>query len=335
MGLSRLSNFIKSIRGNVLYVDPNSLDSTDSIENQGNSLTQPFKTIQRALLEASRFSYQRGFDNDRFEKTSVVIYPGEHLIDNRPGWIPDGLEPLDPTLRRFFLRGGVNSNNLFEFDGTTNLNLETDENELYKLNSIHGGVIIPRGVSLVGMDLRKTKIRPRYVPNPENDNIERSAIFRLTGGSFLWNFTVFDANPSGQVYQDYTLNKRLPNFSHNKLTVFEYADGVNPVSISDEFLVYSSDKTDLDMYYEKISIVYGTSSGRSINPKFPESGLDVQAINGEFEIVGSKGENFIVSDIFSGNGTISSDIITVELNRPIVGLNVNTPIRIQGVPTPG
>jgi hypothetical protein len=335
MGLSRLSNFLKSIRGNVLYVDGNNLDATDSIDNQGNTPVRPFISIQRALLEASRFSYQRGLDNDRFEKTSIVVYPGEHIIDNRPGWIPDGPDPLDPTIPRFLLRAGVASNNFFPFDGATNFNLETDENELYKLNSIHGGVIIPRGVSLVGMDLRKTKIRPRYVPNPENDNIERTAIFRLTGGSFFWNFTVFDANPSGQVYQDYTVNKRLPNYSHNKLTVFEYADGVNPVEIADQFLGYSSDRTDLDMYYEKVSIAYGAASGRAINPTFPQSGIDIQAITGEFEIVGSKGENFIVSNIFSGNGTISSDIITVELNRPIAGLNVNTAIQIQGVPTPG
>jgi hypothetical protein len=335
MGLSRLSQFIKSIRGNVIYVDGNNLDATDSIDNQGNTPVRPFKTIQRALLEASRFSYQRGLDNDRFEKTSIVVYPGEHIIDNRPGWIPDGPDPLDPTIPRFLLRAGVASNNFFPFDGATNFNLETDENELYKLNSIHGGVIIPRGVSLVGMDLRKTKIRPRYVPNPENDNIERTAIFRLTGGSFFWNFTVFDANPSGQVYQDYTVNKRLPNYSHNKLTVFEYADGVNPVEIADQFLAYSTDRTDLDMYYEKVSIAYGAASGRAINPTFPQSGIDIQAITGEFEIVGSKGENFIVSNIFSGDGTTSSDIITVELNRPIAGLNVNTAIQIQGVPTPG
>jgi hypothetical protein len=335
MGLSRLSNFLKSIRGNVLYVDGNNLDATDSIDNQGNTPVRPFISIQRAILEASRFSYQRGLDNDRFEKTSIVVYPGEHIIDNRPGWIPDGPDPLDPTIPRFLLRAGVASNNFFPFDGATNFNLETDENELYKLNSIHGGVIIPRGVSLVGMDLRKTKIRPRYVPNPENDNIERTAIFRLTGGSFFWNFTVFDANPSGQVYQDYTVNKRLPNYSHNKLTVFEYADGVNPVEIADQFLGYSSDRTDLDMYYEKVSIAYGAASGRAINPTFPQSGIDIQAITGEFEIVGSKGENFIVSNIFSGDGITSSDIITVELNRPIAGLNVNTAIQIQGVPTPG
>ena len=116
MGLSRLDNFIKSVRGNVLYVDPNNLDATDSIENQGNSPTRPFKTIQRALLEVSRFSYQRGSDNDRFEKTSIVIYPGEHLIDNRPGWIPDGLDHDDSTLRNFIVRSGVTSNNLFPFD---------------------------------------------------------------------------------------------------------------------------------------------------------------------------------------------------------------------------
>ena len=76
MGLSRLQNFIKNAKGNILYVSPNDLDATDSIENQGNSLTRPFKTIKRALIEASRFSYQAGLDNDRFEKNTVLVYPG-------------------------------------------------------------------------------------------------------------------------------------------------------------------------------------------------------------------------------------------------------------------
>ena len=71
MGLSRLDNFLKSSRGTILYVNPNDLDATDSIENQGNSLTRPFKTIQRALMEAARFSYQRGLNNDRFGKTTI------------------------------------------------------------------------------------------------------------------------------------------------------------------------------------------------------------------------------------------------------------------------
>ena len=90
MGLSRLENFLKNVRGNILYVSPNDLDATDSIENKGNSLTRPFKTIQRALIEAARFSYQSGLNNDRFAQTTILLYPGDHVIDNRPGYIPDG-----------------------------------------------------------------------------------------------------------------------------------------------------------------------------------------------------------------------------------------------------
>ena len=89
MALSRLENFIKNVEGNILYVNPNDLDSTDDISNQGNSLTRPFKTIQRALLESARFSYQTGLNNDKFDKTTIMLYPGEHIIDNRPGYSID------------------------------------------------------------------------------------------------------------------------------------------------------------------------------------------------------------------------------------------------------
>ena len=75
MALSRLENFIKNVEGNILYVNPDDLDSTDDINNQGNSLTRPFKTIQRALLEAARFSYQIGINNDKFDKTTIMLYP--------------------------------------------------------------------------------------------------------------------------------------------------------------------------------------------------------------------------------------------------------------------
>ena len=83
MGLSRLENFLKNVRGNILYVSPNDLDATDSIENKGNSLTRPFKTIQRSLIEAARFSYQSGLNNDRFAQTTILLYPGDHVIDNK------------------------------------------------------------------------------------------------------------------------------------------------------------------------------------------------------------------------------------------------------------
>ena len=86
MGLSRLENFLKNVRGNILYVSPNDLDATDSIENKGNSLTRPFKTIQRALIEAARFSYQTGKNNDKIDRTTILVFPGLHYIDNRPGY---------------------------------------------------------------------------------------------------------------------------------------------------------------------------------------------------------------------------------------------------------
>ena len=128
MGLSRLDNFLKSARGTILYVNPNDLDATDSIENRGNSLTRPFKTIQRALIESARFSYQKGLDNDRFGKTTVLLYPGDHTVDNRPGYIPDGAN-------NYRLRNGQTTNTLPPFDLTSNFDLDSSDNELYKLNS--------------------------------------------------------------------------------------------------------------------------------------------------------------------------------------------------------
>ena len=326
MGLSRLDNFLKSARGTILYVNPNDLDATDSIENRGNSLTRPFKTIQRALIESARFSYQKGLDNDRFGKTTILLYPGEHTVDNRPGFIPDGANT-------YKLRNGQTSNDLPPYDLTTNFDLDSSANELYKLNSVYGGVIVPRGTSIVGLDLRKTKIRPKYVPNPENTNIERSSIFRVTGGCYFWQFSIFDANPNGKCYVDYTINEFVPNLSHHKLTCFEYADGVNGVDINDTFLTFSTSRTDLDMYYEKVSLVYGQSSGRAIEPDYPSSGLDIQPKIDEYRIVGSTGKSVGITSIFSGDSVTPTTTITAIISdSTFTGLDVDTPFRVSGVP---
>jgi hypothetical protein len=328
MGLSRLDNFLKNVRGNILYVNPNDLDATDSVQNQGNSLTRPFKTIQRALIESARFSYQRGLNNDRFGKTTILVYPGDHIIDNRPGWIPDGTN-------NYRLRNGATSSNFAAWDLTTNFDLTVPDNALYKMNSIHGGVIIPRGTSLVGLDLRKTKIRPKYVPNPQNVNIDRSSIFRVTGACYFWQFSLFDADPNSQIYADYTENLFVPNFSHHKLSCFEYADGVNNVSIDDAFTTYSTDRTDLDMYYEKVGLAYGPASGREIEPDYPSSGLDIQPKIDEYRIVGPTGQSVGISSVRSGDGIVPSRVITVTTTTPVSGLDVDTAFRIQGITASG
>jgi hypothetical protein len=326
MGLSRLDNFLKSVRGNIIYVDPNSLDSTDSVQNVGSSLARPFKTIQRALIESARFSYQQGLNNDRFGKTTILLYPGEHIIDNRPGWIPDGAN-------NFRLRSGEVSSDFDQFTLTTSFDLINPNNQLYKFNSIHGGTIIPRGTSIVGLDLRKTKVRPLYVPKPDNDNIERSCIFRVTGACYIWQFSLFDADPNGNCYVDYTGNQFVPNFSHHKLSCFEYADGVNDVSIDDSFQTFSTNRTDLEIYYEKVGIAYGQSSGRAITPDYPDSGFDMQPSIDEFRIVGSTGVTIGITSIRAGDGILATKIVTVTTESEVIGLDVDTPFRIQGVPS--
>jgi len=331
MPLSRLENFLKNIQGNVIYVDPNELDATDSIENQGNSQTRPFKTIQRALIEAARFSYVAGQRNDKFDQTTIILAAGTHFVDNRPGWIPYA----SGTDARYYTRFGSSNLVLSPYGLSSNFDLTSSDNELYKLNSVRGGVIIPRGTSIVGKDLRKTKIFPKYVPDPENNNIESSAIFRLTGACYISQFTIFDGNPSGNVYKDYTSNTFTPNFSHHKLTCFEYVDGANTVSINDSFLNISSTYTDLDMYYQKVGDVYDAGTGRPIEPDFPSGSVDFQTRVEEYRIVGSKGEQVGISSIKAGDGSTASTTITVDLESALTDLSIDTPVRISGVSTSG
>ena len=329
MPLARLDNFLKNVRGNILYVSPNDLDSTDSVENQGNSMARPFKTIQRALVEAARFSYQKGLDNDRFGKTTIMLMPGDHLIDNRPGFIP-------LTASNFLQRNGTETSDFSPFDANTNFDIESEDNALYKLNSVHGGVIIPRGTSLVGYDLRKTKIRPLYVPDPTNANIPSTAIFRVTGACYFWQMTFFDGHPNGLVYKNYTDAKFVPNFSHHKVTCFEYADGVNNVYINDAFNTDKSfDRTDLDMFYEKVGLAYGPASGRTIEPDYPSGAIDIQAKIDEFRIVGPKSGSVGISTILAGDGITPTKVITVQLGtgagniKGIDGLAVDTAFQVN------
>ena len=86
MALTRLKNVFTSKTGRCLYVNSDDFDASDSFENRGNSPNRPFKSIQRALIEAARFSYQTGKNNDKIDRTTILAYPGVHYIDNRPGF---------------------------------------------------------------------------------------------------------------------------------------------------------------------------------------------------------------------------------------------------------
>ena len=326
MGLSRLSQLLSNTTGTSLYVVPDSIDSTDSIENRGNSPTRPFYSLNRAIAEAVRFSYQIGPNNDRFARCTINLSPGIHRVTSRPGWIPDGSN-------NFRLRNGTTSSNFNQWDSNTIFDIANPNNALYKLNSIHGGIFLPRGVSIIGQDYRKTILIPDYIPDPENASIESTSIFQLTGQNYLKDFTIED--PSGYVYKDYTNSIFTPNFSSHKLDNFGVADGVNPVKIADTFQTYSTTRTDLQMFYEKVGIAFGASSGREIQPDYPSSNIDIQPRIDEYRIVGSRGKEVAISAIRAGNGIVPSTAITVTLSQPISELDVDTPIRIEGVPVSG
>ena len=326
MPLNKLDNFIKNTEGRILYVSPSDLDSTDSIDNQGNSLARPFKTLQRALLESARFSYVQGKNNDLVEKTTILLMPGEHIIDNRPG---------------HKIYKNADNNIVIEGSDTTldtNLGLSLDsnfdinqkDNDLVKFNSFYGGVIIPRGTSIVGLDLRKTKIRPLYVPNPLVDLYKSTAIFRITGACYFWQFSIFDGDELGTVYTNPgnfdDTQKATPTFSHHKLTVFEYADGVNKIA--------DTGLTDLDMYYAKLSIAYESSSGRAIDgddrfgndTSVEPSGFAKQ--RPEWEIVGAFATDPVVITELKRNS--GENTVTVTAEQPH-GFSVGTPVKIRDV----
>ena len=79
MALTRLKNVFTSKTGRCLYVNSDDFDASDAFDNRGNSPNRPFKSIQRALLEAARFSYRSGQYNDAFEAFSIVLYPGDYV----------------------------------------------------------------------------------------------------------------------------------------------------------------------------------------------------------------------------------------------------------------
>ena len=326
MPLNKLENFLKNTEGRVLYVNPNDLDSTDGIENQGNSLTKPFKTIQRALIEAARFSYLRGDDNDLVERTTILLFPGDHIVDNRPGFAIRNESGSAKAISPGGAATGAQNTLTLTLDSSFDLTQE--DNILYKFNSVHGGVVVPRGTSIVGLDLRKTKIRPLYVPNPTDTNVPSSAIFRITGACYFWQFTFFDGDEAGLVYTDPTdfsiNNQSKPTFSHHKITAFEYADGVN---ILEQF----SDLTDLDIYYSKLTNAFNRASNREIDQKYPASPKAFSPQRPEFEIVGAFATDpLTISNIESGDGATPGQVVTVTTVVPH-NLSGGTPIKIRGI----
>jgi len=301
MALTRLKNIITSRTGRIIYVNPDDFDASDAYDNRGNSALRPFKTLQRAFLEVARFSYRVGLSNDEFDAFSIYLYPSEYVIDNRPGT--------------------AQYTEITPFDENTNFDLTSSNNILHKFNSVNGGIIVPRGCSVVGSDLRRTKITPKYVPYPTvqgslgitaaNEPVP-AGIFKLTGGCYFWQMSFFDGDNTGVYYRD-DLAQIAPNFSHHKITCFEFAN-----------------VEDLELYYQKIS------KGYAVIPD--TSGIvsqdQMQARVEENRIVGPISDEFAVSQIIRNGQTATAFTVDQLGNPKNHGFSVGVAVNISGVTGP-
>jgi len=322
MALTRLKNVFTSKTGRCLYVNSDDFDASDSFDNRGNSPNRPFKSIQRALIEAARFSYKSGQFNDTFESFSIVLYPGDYVIDNRPGTNTSGQAFIPSDIAELSASSDVD---LIDASGNVNPN-----NVLYKFNSVEGGVIVPRGTSIVGMDLRKTKLRPLYVPDPSSASIATSAVFRVTGGCYFWQFSFFDGITSG-VYKDPAQPSASspPTYSHHKLTCFEYADGKNTLSTVNGTDGNALSVNDLQLYYQKVAKAWEDipDSTSVISADELQARVEENRIVGP-NTAGPKTISSIVTDFVSTNVfTTTAEVTTSDAH----GFSVGTPVLLEGV----
>jgi hypothetical protein len=161
-----------------IFVGSEFPEATDSLANDGSA--RPFASLNRAMMEVARRSILAGRADDEFNgRFTVVLLPGRNVVYNEPG----------VTLGEFeeFVTG-------FQDDQDITAGI------LRLFNGPEGGLLVPRGTSIVALDLRKTTIAPTYYPFWSRTLFEvdptlvepRSSIFKWTGNCYFTSFTFRD-----------------------------------------------------------------------------------------------------------------------------------------------
>ena len=180
------SPFLGGTNGYTVFVAPDYPSATDSLTNDGQ--TVPFVTINRAILEVTKNIIQDtisgiSLGNNRY---LIVLAPGTHCVVNDPG----------------------TTVNDFTVDFTSPFT-EVTQNFLSQFNPAGvGGLILPRGVSIIGLDLKKCSVHPTHVPlythpsfppdyqlqldGPVYQSQPLSSVFRWSGNTYVSNFTALD-----------------------------------------------------------------------------------------------------------------------------------------------
>lgn len=161
-----------------IFVGSEFPEASDDLSNDG--IARPFATLNRAMMEVARRSILSGrFDDLYNAQFTILLLPGRNVVYNEPGvefpefeQLISGFQPDQPITQ------GI----------------------LRLFNAETGGLLVPRGTSIVALDLRKTEIRPTYYPLWTRTKFEydptsiepRTSILKWTGNSYLTSFTFKD-----------------------------------------------------------------------------------------------------------------------------------------------
>jgi hypothetical protein len=178
--------FLGGTNGLTVFVAPEYQNATDSLANDGQ--TVPFRTINRAILEITKqivleANSRLSEGNNRYQ---IILAPGRHCVVNGPGSAPTNFSTVFNT----------------QFE-------EVTQQLLQSFNPVTGGLLLPRGVSIVGLDLKKCEIHPTYVPHythpsfPANYQQDRnggpiyqndplSSVFKWSGNTYCTQFNAQD-----------------------------------------------------------------------------------------------------------------------------------------------
>lgn len=209
---SQYAIYVNAEIGSDDYVS-GSYNSDKKILNQeyhcGYSPYRPFKTLSRAFAEVARRSILAGPSNDIYDRAVIFVDLTDQTVFNGRG----------SASVQAWSQGAISS---------AQLNALNDASR--------PGLIQPRGVSVIGRDLRRSVIRPEIVPAGSGNAITgRNPILRMTGGSYFANFTIKD----------------------------------NPSTASTHHLVHTHEfcsEADLVTYYNKIQTIFGLTGAEVINP---------------------------------------------------------------------
>lgn len=249
------SPYLGGTDGYVVFVAPEFPNATDNLYNNGQA--NPFQTINRAVIEIAKQSItrQNEIDDGQNNRYTIVVAPGRSPVYNDPG-VPLPTANTDPDSKVF----DVNFDNDLAAGGDVNIL------DLIQFNPETGGLLIPRGTSIIGMDLRKTNVLPSYVPdyqNPVNGigfNEPITSIFKWTGNSYVNDLTFRDKNPEAFVNSfdvstdglGVLLSTRPHGFSYNDKVFVDFSPAANRSPLNPR-----SQGVSAGFYYVKPISLYG------------------------------------------------------------------------------